>query len=35
MDWLAAEFKNDEAIDLRKYPMSWQRLKEASEKAKI
>ena len=35
MDWLAAEFKNDEAIDLRKDPMSWQRLKEAAEKAKI
>ena len=35
MDWLAAEFKKDEAIDLHKDPMSWQRLKEASEKAKI
>ena len=35
MDWLAAEFKNDEAIDLHKDPMSWQRLKEAAEKAKI
>jgi molecular chaperone DnaK len=35
MDWLADEFKNDEAIDLRKDPMAWQRLKEASEKAKI
>ena len=35
MDWLAAEFKKDEAIDLRKDPMAWQRLKEASEKAKI
>lgn len=35
MDWLAGEFKKDEAIDLRKDPMSWQRLKEASEKAKI
>jgi len=35
MDWLAAEFKNDEAVDLRKDPMSWQRLKEAAEKAKI
>src|SRR6202521_5473866 len=35
MDWLAAEFKKDEAIDLRKDPMSWQRLKEAAEKAKI
>jgi molecular chaperone DnaK len=35
MDWLAAEFKNDEAIDLRKDPMALQRLKEASEKAKV
>lgn len=35
MDWLADEFKADEAIDLRKDPMAWQRLKEASEKAKI
>ncbi|MEP6616721.1 MAG: molecular chaperone DnaK, partial [Ginsengibacter sp.] len=35
MDWLAAEFKKDEAIDLHKDPMSWQRLKEAAEKAKI
>jgi molecular chaperone DnaK len=35
MDWLAAEFKNDEGIDLRKDPMALQRLKEAAEKAKI
>lgn len=35
MDWLADEFKKDEAIDLHKDPMAWQRLKEASEKAKI
>ena len=35
MDWLAAEFKKDEGIDLHKDPMSWQRLKEAAEKAKI
>src|ERR1700759_1149321 len=35
MDWLANEFKKDENIDLRKDPMSWQRLKEASEKAKV
>lgn len=35
MDWLAAEFKNDEAVDLHKDPMAWQRLKEAAEKAKI
>ncbi|MGC4057626.1 MAG: molecular chaperone DnaK [Chitinophagaceae bacterium] len=35
MDWLADEFKGDEAVELRKDPMAWQRLKEASEKAKI
>jgi molecular chaperone DnaK len=35
MDWLADEFKKDEAVDLRKDPMAWQRLKEAAEKAKI
>jgi molecular chaperone DnaK len=35
MDWLAAEFKNEEAVDLRKDPMALQRLKEAAEKAKI
>jgi molecular chaperone DnaK len=35
MDWLAAEFKNDEGVDLRKDPMALQRLKEASEKAKV
>jgi molecular chaperone DnaK len=35
MDWLADEFKKDEAIDLRKDPMAQQRLKEAAEKAKI
>lgn len=35
MDWLSAEFKKDEAIDLQKDPMAWQRLKEAAEKAKI
>jgi len=35
MDWLADEFKKDEAIDLRKDPMALQRLKEASEKAKV
>ncbi len=35
MDWLAEEFKKEEAIDLRKDPMALQRLKEASEKAKI
>lgn len=35
MDWLAAEFKAEENIDLRKDPMALQRLKEASEKAKV
>ena len=35
MDWLADEFKADETIDLRKDPMALQRLKEASEKAKV
>ena len=35
MDWLADEFKKDENVDLRKDPMALQRLKEASEKAKI
>src|ERR1700743_972715 len=35
MDWLADDFKKDEAIDLRKEPMAWQSLKEAAEKAKI
>ena len=35
INWLAEEFKSDEGIDLRKDPMALQRLKEASEKAKI
>jgi molecular chaperone DnaK len=35
MDWLAEEFKKDEAMDLRKDPMAWQRLKESAEKAKV
>jgi molecular chaperone DnaK len=35
MDWLADEFKKEEAVDLHKDPMSWQRLKEAAEKAKV
>jgi len=35
MDWLADEFKKDENVDLRKDPMALQRLKEASEKAKV
>jgi molecular chaperone DnaK len=35
IDWLAAEFKSEEGIDLREDPMALQRLKEAAEKAKI
>ena len=35
IDWLAAEFKADEGIDLMQDPMALQRLKEAAEKAKI
>ena len=35
IDWLAEEFNKEESIDLRKDPMALQRLKEASEKAKI
>ena len=32
MDWLVAEFKRDQAIDLSKDPMAIQRLKEAAER---
>jgi len=35
MQWLVDEFKNDTGIDLSKDRMALQRLKEASEKAKI
>ena len=35
INWLADEFNKDEGMDLRKDPMSLQRLKEASEKAKV
>jgi molecular chaperone DnaK len=35
VDWLAAEFRRDQAIDLKQDPMALQRLYEASEKAKI
>src|SRR5437867_9779692 len=35
IDWLAAEFKKAEGIDLSKDRMAVQRLKEAAEKAKI
>ncbi|MGH7600709.1 MAG: Hsp70 family protein, partial [bacterium] len=34
MDWLVAEFKRQEGVDLAKDPMAVQRLKEAAEKAK-
>jgi molecular chaperone DnaK len=35
IDWIATEYKTQENIDLRKDPMSLQRIKEAAEKAKI
>jgi molecular chaperone DnaK len=35
IDWLVAEFKKQEGIDLSKDPMALQRLKEAAEKAKM
>ncbi|MDZ4698962.1 MAG: molecular chaperone DnaK [Rhodothermales bacterium] len=35
IDYIADEFKKTEGVDLRKDPMALQRLKEASEKAKI
>ena len=35
MEWLLAEFKRDEGIDLRSDQQALQRLKEAAEKAKI
>ncbi len=35
VDWLAGEFKRDQAIDLTQDPMALQRLYEAAEKAKI
>ena len=34
IDWLVAEFKRDQGIDLSRDPMALQRLKEAAEKAK-
>ncbi len=34
IDWIVAEFKKQEGIDLSKDPMALQRLKEAAEKAK-
>lgn len=35
IEWLVAEFKSENGIDLTKDPMALQRLKEAAEKAKI
>jgi len=35
IDWLVAEFKKNEGIDLAQDPMALQRLKEMAEKAKI
>jgi len=35
VEWLAAEFKKDQGIDVSKDRMAIQRLKEAAEKAKI
>ena len=35
MDWIVAEFKKDQGIDLSKDTLSLQRIKEAAEKAKI
>ncbi len=35
IDWLAADFKANEGVDLTQDPMAMQRLKEAAEKAKI
>ncbi|MFY9310535.1 MAG: molecular chaperone DnaK [Bacteroidia bacterium] len=35
IDWLIAEFKSENGVDLSKDPMALQRLKEAAEKAKI
>ncbi len=35
MDWIVAEFKKDQGIDLSKAAMALQRLKEAGEKAKM
>jgi len=35
INWMVAEFKKDQGIDLSKDPMALQRLKEAAEKAKM
>jgi molecular chaperone DnaK len=35
IDWILAEFKREQGVDLAQDPMAMQRLKEAAEKAKI
>jgi len=35
VNWLAAEFKSEYGVDLKKDPMAYQRLREAAEKAKV
>ncbi len=35
IEWILAEFKKDQGVDLSKDPMAMQRLKESAEKAKI
>jgi len=35
MDWIVNEFKKENAVDLSKDPMAYQRIKDAAEKAKI
>lgn len=35
IDWVVAEFKKEKGVDLKKDPMALQRIKEASEKAKM
>lgn len=35
MDWILAEFKKQEGIDISRDPMAMQRIREAAEKAKI
>lgn len=35
LDWMADEFKKDNAVDLRKDPQALQRIRDAAEKAKI
>jgi molecular chaperone DnaK len=35
IEWVVAEFKKDQGVDLKKDPMALQRIKEGAEKAKI